>query len=63
MPEGQRGPPKGALARKPPPQPSPVFGGGNWRLYQTLPERPGLVMAPSLAEATLLAYLANTPVV
>ena len=31
--------------------------------HQTLPVRPGLVIAPSLAEATLRAYLANTPVV
>jgi hypothetical protein len=32
-------------------------------LYQILPGRPGLVIAPSLADDTLLAYFANTPVV
>ncbi len=31
--------------------------------YQMLPDRPGLVMAPSLADDTLFAYLAKTPVV
>ncbi len=36
---------------------------GTVNLYQILPGRPGLVIAPSLADDTLLAYFANTPVV
>ena len=41
----------------------PLMGAGLCPAYQTLPESPGLVMAPSLAEATLRTYLAKTPVV
>jgi hypothetical protein len=46
-----------AIERGSPPSSRDVDG------YQMEPGRPGLVMAPSLAEDTLLAYLAKTPVV